>query len=105
MSLAAVPVLGVLVLNRRSFASEGLPAGKTAASETDPMATALGYKHDATKADKKKYPQLNKPEAATQRCDNCNFYTKENGSWGKCQLIQSGLVNSKGWCASWIKKA
>lgn len=74
-------------------------------SETDPMASALGYKHDASKADSAKYPQLKKPEAKNQLCSNCSFYKSESAEWGKCQLLQSGLVNAKGWCASWIKKA
>lgn len=88
-----------------SWAASDLPAGKTALSESEQMAAALGYKHDAAKADASKYPQLKTPEGKKQRCDTCNFYTKENANWGKCTLLQAGLVNSKGWCASWIKKA
>ena len=38
--------------------------------ESDPQAMALGYKADATKVDKAKYPQ----HAATQLCSGCNFY-------------------------------
>jgi hypothetical protein len=104
ISLAALPVVGSFFFCRFSFGAEGLPAGKNAASESDPMATALGYKHDFAQVDKKKYAQLSKPENKSQRCASCNFYKPENGSWGSCQLIKSGLVNANGWCASWVKK-
>lgn len=107
--LLSIPGLLIALLGFRQvsvFAEEAdLPAGKKAISESDPMATALGYKHDAKKADATKYPILKKPEGKDQRCLNCNFYSKENANWGKCQLLQSGMVNAKGWCASWIKKA
>lgn len=88
-----------------AWADGSLPAGATAVSETDPMASALGYKQQAKNADSTKYPQLKQAAGKQQKCENCNFYKKENGAWGKCQLFQSGLVNAQGWCASWIKKA
>lgn len=103
-SLLVAPTIGMLSFSRLARAADGLPDGKKMISESDPTAMALGYKHDAAKADANKYPQLKKPESKTQRCDNCNFYTKENEKWGKCQLLQAGLVNSKGWCGSWFKK-
>lgn len=73
-------------------------------SEADPTASALGYKHDASKVDLKKFPQRGTPAAKTQFCDNCMFYTNVDGKSGKCQLIQTGTVNPKGWCVSWAKK-
>ena len=44
-------------------------------------------------------------EGKKQKCGNCNFYVRENEKWGKCQLLANGLVNTNGWCASWVKKA
>lgn len=85
--------------------SEGLPAGATALSETDPMAVQLGYKADAAKADATKYKQLKTAAGKAQNCKNCMFYTVENGGWGKCQLFAGKVVNAKGWCATWAKKA
>lgn len=38
--------------------------------EGDAQAVALGYKSDATKADKKKFPKY----AAAQECRNCSLY-------------------------------
>ncbi len=84
---------------------EAVPAGKKAVPESDSLASQLGYKEDASKVDVKKFPQLNTAAGKLQNCANCMFYTPENGSWGKCQLIQSGLVKGKGWCMSWAKKA
>lgn len=46
--------------------------------------------------------QSTKPD---QRCSNCQFYTAAGSDRGKCQLFTQGLVNSGGWCASWVKKA
>lgn len=103
-SLSALFGTAFSVRHLTAWAAEGLPPGGKALSESDKMATALGYKQDATKADSKKYPQLNTPEGKKQRCLNCNFYKEENANWGKCQLLQNGSVSAQGWCASWVKK-
>ncbi len=67
-------------------------------SESDPMAVALKYKMDATKAPERKDP--------TAFCSNCNFYTGKAGDAnGPCTLFGGKLVTAKGWCASWVKKA
>ena len=80
--------------------NEPLPAGQTATLESDPVASALGYQSDVTKVDKKKYPQYKKGQA----CASCALYTAQGTGWGKCQLIQNGLVNAHGWCGSYSKK-
>ncbi|MBC8055744.1 MAG: high-potential iron-sulfur protein [Rhizobiales bacterium] len=70
--------------------------------ETDPQAVALGYKADATKVDKAKYPQ----HAATQLCNNCNFYQgKATDAMAPCQLFAAKQVAGKGWCSAWVKKS
>jgi secreted PhoX family phosphatase len=95
-------------LLQRVFAkekSEPLPPGAVAVSETDPVANAVGYKADVSKIDFKKYPKRKLPEAKNQQCKTCALYTPVNASWGKCQLLASGLVTSIGWCGSWSKKA
>ena len=71
-------------------------------SETDPQATALGYKADGSKVDKAKYPQ----HAATQVCSGCNFYQgKATDPTAPCQLFAGKKVAAKGWCTAWAKKA
>ena len=67
-------------------------------SESDPTATALGYKTDATKATNRK--------DATALCSNCNLYTGKAGeAEGPCTIFGGKLVNAKGWCTAWVKKA
>ncbi len=75
-------------------------------AETDPVAQALKYNRDATKA-----PRTDKPgsPAKDQHCGNCVLYTKtgkvEGKEAGKCSMIAGGMVTSAGWCSGWAKKA
>ena len=70
--------------------------------ENDPTAQALGYKHDATKVDKKKFAQ----HQAGQTCSNCQLYQgKPTDAWAPCQIFAGKQVNGKGWCSAWAKKA
>ena len=71
-------------------------------AETDPQATALGYKADTTKVDKAKFP---KHEAA-QKCGNCQLYQgKAADAAGPCPLFAGKQVAANGWCSAWAKKA
>jgi len=101
--------------SRRAFVVSVVAGGSTLAasrvsaqaaapvlSEADPQATALGYKADATKVDKAKYPQ----HVATQMCSGCNFFQgKSTDAAAPCQLFAGKQVSSKGWCSAWAKKA
>ncbi len=78
-----------------------LPAGETEVTTADVVANAIGYNPDSTKVDVKSNPTFKKG----QDCSSCALYTKTNESWGKCQMIQVGLVRSHGWCRSYNKKA
>ena len=70
--------------------------------ESDPVATALGYRHDTTKVDAAKYP-THKPE---QICANCNFgQAPQADGWVPCTLFPGKSVAPKGWCVSWTAKA
>ena len=70
-------------------------------SESDPVATSLGYKADASKVDKAKFPQY----AAGQTCSNCSLYQGAAGSSsGACPIYAGKAVAAKGWCASYAKK-
>lgn len=104
----ALPFSGMLraaMAEKKEGQAEPLPAGATAVSETDAVAAAIGYKADLKNVDFKKYPQRKKPDARNQFCKSCALYVPSNDSWGKCQMLTSGLVASQGWCASWSKKA
>jgi High potential iron-sulfur protein len=100
---------------RRTFLLVTLPGGALAAAagrsasaqaarleETAPTAIALGYKHDAAKVDAAKYPTF----AAGRNCANCQLYQAKAGeAWGACGAVGGKLVNAKGWCVAWVKKA
>jgi len=70
-------------------------------AESDPQASALGYKADATKVDKAKQPKY----AAGQVCGNCALYQGAAGSAaGGCPIFAGKQVAGKGWCSAWAKK-
>ena len=70
--------------------------------ESDPQAQALGYKHDASKVDKKKFASFKEGET----CANCQHFTGKSGeSWGPCAIFPGKQVAAKGWCSAWAKKA
>lgn len=70
--------------------------------EADPQAAAVGYKHDTTKVDAKKYPKHDK----AQKCSNCQLYQgKAADAWGGCPLFGAKQVAGNGWCSAYAKKA
>jgi hypothetical protein len=82
------------------------PAAKAGAparlDEKDATAQALGYVHDASKADRKKFANWK----ADQTCANCTHYqAKPADPWGPCAIFPGKQVAGKGWCSAWVKKA
>lgn len=76
-------------------------------SDADPVAKAIKYVPDASKlADR---PAKMGVEGKDQSCGNCQLFAKQgelNGqAVGKCTMLATGCVNSKGWCTAWVKKA
>lgn len=69
--------------------------------ETEPKATAIGYKHDSAKVDRARYPK----HSADQRCHNCLAWApaKPADEWGECDLMSDRLVHRNGWCSSYKK--
>ncbi len=95
--ITSLGVVSSLALSRQAFAAD---AAKV--SESDPTAQALGYKEDATKVDKAKYPKY----AAGQDCGNCSFYQgKATDAYAGCPMFAGKQVASKGWCSAYNKKA
>ncbi|MBH1957845.1 high-potential iron-sulfur protein [Polaromonas sp.] len=89
---------GVLASTRLVQAQAAAPL----VQDADPQAVALGYKSDATKADKAKYPKY----AAGQQCANCALYQgKPADAAGACPLFAGKQVSAKAWCSAWAKKA
>ena len=90
------------------YSATGLAAAATsqsfaaAVAETDPQAVGLGYKVDASKVDKAKFPKY----AAGQNCGNCSLYKGAAGSkTGPCQIFPGKDVAAAGWCSAYAKKA
>lgn len=70
--------------------------------EKEPQAVAVGYVHDATKVDTKKFPKYQ----AGQICANCQLYQgKASDPWAGCGIFGGRQVAAKGWCNAWVKKA
>jgi len=70
-------------------------------AETDANAMALGYKHEASAVDTKKYPQYVKGTM----CSNCMLYAgKPADAWAPCGALGNKQVKGSGWCAAYAKK-
>jgi hypothetical protein len=74
--------------------------------ETDAQARALGYRHDHTKVDTKRYPAKAAPQNANARCANCALYRDVGqADWGGCAVLPGKLVAANGWCSAYVAKA
>jgi hypothetical protein len=94
--ITSVGAVSALALSsREAFAAPML-------AETDPTAAALGYKADATKVDKSKFPKY----AAGQDCAACSMYQGKKGSTSAaCVAFPGKDVAAKGWCSAFSKMA
>jgi len=71
-------------------------------SESDPTAMALGYKADASKVDKTKFPSFQ----VGQTCANCQLFQGKPGAPnGPCVTYGGKIVDARGWCNAYVKKA
>lgn len=94
--LVAFPVAGLR-------AADPDPALAPLVSEDDPVALALGYKHDAAAVDTDKYPKRSGDAGKAQFCDNCSLYQAiADEPAGGCTLFPGKRVKAKGWCNSWL---
>jgi High potential iron-sulfur protein len=94
-----VAACGTAVMAGMQTAHAAEPANKL--DEASATATGLGYKHDTTKADTKKYPQHN----VADKCSTCQlFQGKAGDAWGACPLFAGKSVAANGWCSAWVKK-
>lgn len=77
-------------------------AAPTQLQESDPAAQALGYKTDAARVDRTKYPHF----SDSQRCANCQFYQgKPADANALCALFGAKQVNGAGWCKAYQARA
>ena len=71
---------------------------QTKVEETDDTAVGLGYKHDTTKVDARKYPQ----HKADQKCNNCQFWQgSATDAWAGCSMFGRKHIAAAGWCLAW----
>lgn len=71
-------------------------------NEGDSQAASLGYKADASKVDKTKYPRF----SSGQQCVNCTlFQGKAGAKAGACSIFPGKQVAASGWCSAYNKKA
>lgn len=101
------------MITRRKFLLASLPAAALLAGaralaqparleESDTLAVNLGYRHDASKVDPKRFPSY----VAGHNCANCQlFQAKGKEEWAPCAAVGGKLVNAKGWCVAWVKKS
>ena len=95
-----IPSLGAV--SALALASREALADAPHVTESDPTAVALGYKMDATKVDKAKYPKY----AAGEKCANCQFFQgKPTDAFAPCPMFGGKEVANGGWCSAYSKKA
>lgn len=102
-------------INRRTFAIQSIlgTAGFVAVDvslaeasmllESNPQASTLGYRADASKIDSANFPKY----AAGQKCTECQLYrARQSGAAvGSCTIYPGKLVSGEGWCNAFVKKA
>ena len=76
-------------------------AAPSRVEESDETALALGYTHDTTQVEAKRYPN----HAAAQRCSNCSFYQgAATDEWAGCAMFGRKHIAGPGWCSAWARK-
>lgn len=87
--VVGVPFSSLLV----TTASGDAPAELPLLSESDPLATAVEYAEDASRARNAK---------PGQTCLSCSAYTGKGGAaQGPCTLFPGKAVKAAGWCSGW----
>jgi hypothetical protein len=98
IQLSAVAAAGTFALSGRDARAQDLPH----VSESDPMAQAMKYTHDASTVDAASRTN----PAADQHCANCALIQGKDGdAWRPCQIFPGKAVAAAGWCSVWAPKA
>jgi hypothetical protein len=83
-----------------SLIATGALQAQTRVEEADENAAALGYKHDSSKIDGKKYPA----HQAAQKCNNCQFWQgSATDAWAGCSMFGRKQIAAAGWCLAYKK--
>jgi high potential iron-sulfur protein len=98
LQLSAVTAAGFLIRPGQEAQAQDMPK----LEESDPLAQAMKYVHDASTVD----PASRSNPAAKQICANCALIQGEDGqAWRPCQIFPGKLVNADGWCTVWAPKS
>ena len=101
-------------INRRTFTLQAMLGGAGLVAmdvthaeaslllESNPQASALGYKADASKIESAHFPKY----AAGQKCAACQMFRarQPDTAPGSCAIFPGKLVSAEGWCNSFIKQ-
>lgn len=91
-------LLGVVAAS--TAVAAGVAQAQAKVEEDSETAVGLGYKHDTTKVDNKKYPQ----HKAEQKCNNCGFWQgSASDAWAGCAMFGRKQIAANGWCVAWKK--
>ena len=98
IQLSAVAAAGTLLRPGQEAQAQDMPK----VEESDAMAQAMKYTHDATAVDS----TTRANPAPEQTCANCALVQGEDGAdWRPCQIFPGKVVAAAGWCSVWAPKA
>ena len=84
----------------RAALAEPEAEGPTDEELLESAAKALGYKHDSSQVDGKKYPA----HQAAQKCNNCQFWQgSATDAWAGCSMFGRKHIAAAGWCLAYKK--
>ena len=100
-------------INRRTFTLQAMLGGAGLVAmdvthaqaslllESNPQASALGYKADASKIESANFPKY----TAGQKCTSCQMFRAKqpDTASGSCAIFPGKLVSAEGWCNAFIK--
>lgn len=98
IQLSAVAAAGCVLRPGQEAHAQDMPK----VEESDAMAQAMKYTHDASTVD----ASTRANPAPEQTCANCALIQGEDGpEWRPCQIFPGKVVNANGWCSVWAPKA
>ena len=92
------------VLGTAGIAAVDLPhAQATMLLETNPQASTLGYRADASKIESARFPKY----APGQKCAQCQLFRarEQDAAVGSCAIYPGKLVSAEGWCNAFVRMA
>ena len=93
---------GNITMEKEALTLEAQAQAMPKVEESDSMAQAMKYTHDASNIDS----TTRANPAPEQTCANCALVQGEDGAdWRPCQIFPGKVVAAGGWCSVWAPKA